>query len=91
MASASELLTRIARSCTDFRPTDINTGTCPTLGVAGEFFPGQIASRLEIASGQGNPDIFGGEPAEYIWWVVGDPMQAASYTLTATWSRPGDC
>jgi hypothetical protein len=78
-------------TCVDFRPPALNTGTCPILGSAGEFVPGQIAGFLYIVSGQGNPDIFADGPAEYILWVVGDPVQAASYTLTAVWNRANDC
>jgi hypothetical protein len=77
--------------CTDFRPTGPNTGTCQTLGAAGQFVPGQIAGWIDIASGQGNPDIFAGGPAEYILWVIGDAARAAAYTLSAMWSRPNDC
>lgn len=82
-------------------------GACPTIGgFAGAVAPDArpcalnytcnaeigdlVQTSLIITNGRGNPDILG-LPAEYLLWVVGDPAQATTYTMTITWFYGPDC
>ena len=76
--------------CADFRlPAESNTGECAVLATAGRFESG-LASTLVVTHGRGNPPQLG-TPAEYIVWVVGDPVRSTSYSMRITWVRPVDC
>ena len=66
------------------------TGDCQILSTAGALDSGNIASRLIITHGRGNPEVLG-TPPEFKVWVVGDGARATSYTLTQTWFFGPDC
>jgi hypothetical protein len=76
-------------ACTDFQP-DAPTDSCAVLAGAGSLPSGNLAATLIVTNGRGNPNVLG-TPAEYKIWVVGDPEQAADYTIAITWFYGPDC
>jgi len=48
-----------------------------------------VQTSLIITNGGGNPDVL--VPPEYKLWIVGDPGQGATYTMTITWFSGPDC
>lgn len=74
--------------CEQFTPLRA-TGTCAVLARGG-WNEGQVVPTFVVANGRGNPDVLG-TPAEYKLWVIGDPQQGATYTVTATWFYGPDC
>jgi hypothetical protein len=82
-------------------------GACADLGIAGwrlsptarpcavnrtcdPVFSDLVQNSLIITNGQGNPDKLGPNP-QYKLWVMGDPGQSATYSLSITWFRGPDC
>ena len=76
--------------CVDFDAAQTaDLGACAVLSRAG-WFGENIASTLIITHGRGNPEVLG-SPAEYKLWIVGDPQQRATYTISITWFYGPDC
>jgi hypothetical protein len=83
-------------SCVNFRPptpTDpgLNQGDCTPIGNPGGYLgpDGALVPTTLTLTGPGN-----GAPAgfhEYKLFVVGDPAQAASYSISITWFSGPDC
>ena len=81
-------------SCTEFIPSG-GTGPCASIGHSGgirisDSPDGFIQNSLIITNGRGNPDILG-SPAEYKLWIVGDPAQSVTYSISITWFYGPDC
>jgi hypothetical protein len=66
------------------------TGDCRILSSAGGLDSGNVATRLIVTHGRGNPEVLG-TPPEFKVWVVGDPAQSTVYTLKQTWFYGPDC
>ncbi len=75
-------------ACETFTPADA-TGSCAVLARGG-WSDGRVSSSLIITNGRGNPDVLG-TPAEYKLWIIGDPAQGATYSVTTTWFYGPDC
>jgi hypothetical protein len=83
-------------SCTDFVPPTTgnpnpNTGACTVISRrSGYYAPdGEVIYNHILVTGPGN-----GQPLdfrEYKLHVVGDPSQAADYSIRATWHSGFDC
>jgi hypothetical protein len=65
-------------------------GDCQILSTAGTLDSGNIATRLILTHGRGNPEVLG-TPPEFKVWVVGDTARSTAYTLTQTWFFGPDC
>lgn len=82
--------------CDDFQPPSAdgagpNQGDCTPIARAGGYLgpDGAIVPTSLIVTGPGN-----GAPAgfrEYKLFVVGDPQQAATYSVSITWFSGPDC
>jgi hypothetical protein len=69
------------------------SGPCMPIGSRGGYRASDgefVQTSLVVTNGRGNPDILG-TPAEYKLWIVGDPGQRSTYSITTTYFFGPDC